>query len=90
MSQKRKSQQEITNQIELAKQQVEVGAIYAHYKNPDMTYMVKQIAYHTETEDLCVVYQAEYGDQITFVRPLSVWLEPAEYDGQLVPRFKKL
>lgn len=89
MSQSHKSQQQIKHEIELASRQVEIGAVYAHYKNPDMTYIVKQIAYDTETEELCVVYEAEYGERLTFVRPLRVWLEKAEWQGERVPRFVK-
>jgi hypothetical protein len=33
------------------------------------------------------VYRAEYGEHIIFVRPLNVWLETVEWEGEQVFRF---
>lgn len=37
-----------------------------------------------------VVYRAEYGEGITYVRPVSSWTEQVEIDGKTVTRFKKI
>ncbi len=56
-----------------------------HYKGPE--YRVFGTARHSETEEEVVVYQALYGDYGLWVRPLSMFLESVEVDGQAVPRF---
>lgn len=89
MSQRIKSQQEISQDIKSAMMRVEIGAVYRHYKDEDKMYCVNAIGLHTETNDLYVIYQAQYGERITFVRPLSVWLETISWQGKLVSRFVK-
>jgi hypothetical protein len=41
-------------------------------------------------DELCVIYQAQYGEHLTFLRPLTVWLEDVEWEGRTVPRFTQL
>nr|WP_314489954.1 DUF1653 domain-containing protein [uncultured Pseudomonas sp.] len=64
--------------------QVQPG-IYQHYKGPE--YRVFGTARHSESEEWVVVYQCLYGDFGLWVRPLSMFLETVEIDGQQVPRF---
>ena len=63
---------------------VEPG-LYQHYKGPQ--YSVFNVARHSETEEEVVFYQALYGDYGFWVRPLSMFLETVEVDGEQVPRF---
>jgi len=63
---------------------VEPG-LYQHYKGPQ--YRVFNVARHSETEEEVVFYQALYGDYGFWVRPLSMFLESVEVDGEQVPRF---
>jgi len=60
--------------------------IYEHYKGG--RYLVLSTAKHTETEEYLVVYKTLYGDQSLWVRPLSMFIEKIEKDGQWVQRFK--
>jgi len=60
--------------------------IYEHYKGGQ--YLVLSTAKHTETEEYLVVYKTLYGDQSLWVRPLSMFIEKIEKDGQWVQRFK--
>jgi hypothetical protein len=84
-------QEALLARITTAKQQVTVGATYAHYKHPtDQFYTVLDIALIEATNEPAVVYQAQYGAHITFVRPISVWLEMVVIDGGHVPRFAKI
>lgn len=80
----------LKSKVEKAKQQVKVGGRYAHFKNPVHTYIVRDIAILESTQEPVVIYRAEYGDNITFVRPVDEWLEVVEKDGQQVPRFRKI
>ncbi|MDB5170648.1 MAG: TonB box-like protein [Candidatus Saccharibacteria bacterium] len=83
-------QDELLERIENAKQKVEVGTLYAHYKSRDKAYKVINIAITEADDELCVIYQAQYGSNLIFVRPLQSWLEAAELDGKQVPRFTKI
>ena len=59
--------------------------LYQHYKGPQ--YRVFSVARHSETEEPVVLYQALYGEYGLWVRPLSMFLESVEVDGEHVPRF---
>jgi hypothetical protein len=59
--------------------------VYRHYKGPE--YRVFSVARHSETEEEVVFYQALYGEYGMWVRPLSMFLESVEVDGEQVPRF---
>jgi len=58
---------------------------YRHYKGRD--YRVLHVATHSETGEKLVVYQTLYGDFDYWVRPLAMFVETVEVDGQPVPRF---
>jgi hypothetical protein len=58
---------------------------YRHYKGKD--YLVLGVARHSETEEELVVYRPDYGDRGLWVRPLTMFVETVEKDGQQVPRF---
>jgi hypothetical protein len=59
--------------------------IYRHYKGPE--YRVFGVARHSETEQQVVCYQALYGEFGLWVRPLDMFMESVEVDGEQVPRF---
>ena len=58
---------------------------YRHYKGND--YEVIGVARHSEDESQLVVYRPLYGDRGLWVRPLSMFCEEIEVNGQRVPRF---
>jgi len=53
-----------------------IGSIYRHFKGN--LYEVKAIAIHSETEEKMVVYQALYGENITYVRPLDSFMSKVD------------
>lgn len=59
--------------------------LYRHYKGPE--YRVYGVATHSESEEQVVVYQALYGDYGLWVRPLSMFRETVEVNGETLPRF---
>ena len=83
------SDQEITRRVSEGQRLVDVGATYAHYKDPTKHYKVLKIGVLEATEEPCVIYQALYGSRMTWVRPLSSWLEPVPTEKGNVPRFFK-
>lgn len=62
--------------------------LYRHYKGQQ--YQVFEVARHSETEEVLVVYRCLYGDYSWWVRPLSMFQESVEVDGRQLPRFQYL
>ena len=80
------SQEQLARRLGETSRQVTVGASYMHYKQK-LNYKVLALALREEDNEPCVVYQAEYGNSIIWVRPLISWLEEVEIDNQKVNRF---
>jgi len=59
---------------------------YQHCKGKK--YKVIGIAKHSETLEEFVVYQALYGSRDLWVRPLKMFNEDVEVNGEKIPRFK--
>lgn len=88
MNHEKESQTELSARLASATQQVMVGARYMHYKQ--LTYKVLAVALREEDNEPCVVYQAEYGDEIVWIRPVKSWIEMVDVDGVQVQRFTKI
>ncbi len=58
---------------------------YRHYKGPE--YVVLGLARHSETNEQLVVYRPDYGERHWWVRPLAMFCETVDVDGQTLPRF---
>ena len=56
---------------------------YRHFKGGE--YLLVDFARHSETQEWRVVYRALYGEGGLWVRPLAMWSEPVERDGQTYP-----
>lgn len=78
---------DLSQALKEASDLVRVGSRYTHFKNPHVTYIVIGHGILEATEEVAIIYQAQYGDNITFIRSLSSWLEEAEQEGHRVPRF---
>ena len=59
--------------------------VYKHYKGN--LYELLHIATHSETLEKMVVYKALYGEGEIWVRPLSMWEEKVNVNGETVSRF---
>ncbi len=85
----RKERSELAQEIEAAKAIVTIGASYRHFKSPDKLYTVLGLGFSESNDELCVIYRAGYGENITFLRPLANWTEEVEFEGKTIPRFSK-
>ncbi len=61
---------------------------YRHYKGKD--YHVIGLATHSETQEKMVVYRTLYGEFDLWVRPLTMFNEPVEVNGELITRFVRV
>ena len=82
--------EELAKRIEDAKREVEVGARYVHYKDPTKEYVVTELAILEATEEIAVVYQAQYDERVSFIRSLSSFVATVNLDGTPTPRFTKI
>ena len=61
---------------------------YRHYKGKD--YQVIDVATHSETLETLVVYRPLYGEGALWVRPLAMFSEDVQVEGQNLPRFRRI
>lgn len=64
------------------------AGVYQHFKGG--IYKVIGIATHSETLEKVVVYRQQGDEHGLWVRPLEMFREQVEVNGQKVPRFKFL
>jgi hypothetical protein len=72
---------------------IELGK-YKHSKS-GKEYEVIGIAHHSETLEELIVYKAlyhsqEFGINAIWVRPIKMWNELVEINGEKLPRFQKI
>ena len=61
---------------------------YQHFKGG--LYEVLGVAQHSESAEELVVYRPLYGTGGLWVRPRRMFLEQVEWNGQRLPRFRRL
>jgi hypothetical protein len=82
------SYEELEKQISDAKKQIVPGTKWRHYKGGE--YTIKDIVVLEETQSLAVIYTSNAHPTVSFARPLSVWSEQIECDGQTIDRFSRI
>jgi len=84
------SEQELLQKIAKAEELIDLGAKYCHYKSPEKYYTIIAVALNEATQEPAVVYKAEYGQGITWVRTLANFFEEVtKEDGTKVKRFTR-
>lgn len=77
-----------------AKKSIEIGKIYAHYKNPHQQYQVVSLAIDTQNKknaEVVVIYKSLYlNEELLWSRPVKNWLDIVETNGKNIPRFSKI
>ncbi len=56
--------------------EIEIGAVYRHFKGN--FYRVEDVAKHSETGEIYVVYRQMYGNKSLWIRPLDMFLEKVD------------
>lgn len=84
----RESRAQLSACLAQVMRQVKVGGQYQHYKRP--TYKVRALALREEHNEQCVVYQTEYGEHTTFIRPAATWAQKVTVNGSEATRFTLL
>jgi hypothetical protein len=64
------------------------GQVWKHSKKGSF-YKILAVGKHSETLEEMVVYEAQYDNPVSkiWIRPLSMWNEEVEIEGNRVPRF---
>ncbi len=62
------------------------AGIYRHFKGN--RYQVLGTARHSKNGETYVIYKTLYGDYSTWIRPLAMFIDTLERDGERVKRFE--
>lgn len=71
--------------LSMEAQSLAIGSVYRHYKGN--IYKILAVARHSETCEEMVVYQSVDEVERVWVRPLRLFFQTIEIDGQLQARF---
>lgn len=82
--------EELAEKLSHAGREVFVGARYTHYKDSTKEYVVKSLAILEATEEVGVIYEAQYDTRISFIRPFADFCALVEVNGVPTPRFTKI
>lgn len=63
----------------------EKASVFHHFK--DKEYKIVTIATHTENDEQFVVYQAQYGEHTTYIRPIEMFF--SKVDKEKYPEVKQ-
>ena len=61
--------------------ELKIHGVYKHYKGD--SYIVEDVATHTETGELMVIYRGLYGENKLWARPLEMFLEELDDEKRL-------
>lgn len=73
---------------ERTRAEVRIHGVYRHYKGD--SYIVEDIALHSETGEKMVIYRALYGDGQLWARPYDLFIGEVEVNGEKKPRFEAM
>ncbi len=84
------SQEELNHKLAEALMKIQSGKRYTHYKDPEHEYEVIGLGFLEATDDVAVIYQAAYGSNHTFIRPVEDFLATVVVDGIPTLRFTEV
>ncbi len=84
------SSESLEQLVKTAQVTVQVNQIYQHYKDSRKTYRIVAVALDEVSESVAIVYQALYSPHLTWIRPITNFLEAVSWEGKVVPRFQRV
>lgn len=81
----------LEKQLAHAYQQVPRESVWTHYKTPSSRYRVTQLCINEKDEEIVVIY-FPVGEpvSVSFVRPLTSFLQMIEVHGEIFQRFSRV
>jgi len=87
----KRSMPQLLKELKEAKTKIRGGEKYVHYKHIENIYKVLEVGFIESTEEVSIVYQAMFGDKVTWVRPINDFLAKVKLpNGTEVARFSKV
>lgn len=85
------SEDTLLARLEKARHMIDFDTHYFHWKSPDKFYIIKDLALLEADEEPGVVYRAQYGRRLTWVRAISDFFsEQEKEDGKKTVKFKPI
>ena len=81
-----KSYEELGRALDAAAEAVEIGGLFAHYKDPASRYLVLGFTILEASDEVAVRYISIGHEEVEFTRPLVTWMESV--DGS--PRYAQV
>ena len=78
---------QLQEKINKVKKQIQIGGIYRHYKSGEL-YRVLDLGIMEGTDKVGVIYEAQNGEKIVWVRDFDTFNEKVLYEGKEVSRFQ--
>jgi hypothetical protein len=83
----KKPQEQLQKEVAEIEKHLTVGKTYCHYKDPSKLYKILHFAFLEANNELVVIYRAQYGAGMVFVRPAKEWLDKVDWQGKTAQRF---
>jgi len=78
--------------LSAAQEQIKVGDVYYHYRDPQKIYQIVSLALDTQNEEnasILVIYQSLQEDKAVWSRPLADFLSIVEVEDTTIKKFTK-
>jgi hypothetical protein len=79
---------QISDMLAAARAKVPPGTKWQHYRGNE--YVVAGAVVLEATNEISILYNSATHPDVSFVRPVSSWLEKIEWNGQTLPRFTEI
>ena len=84
------SQHSLAVKLLKASKAVPVNSMWVHYKKPNLHYKIVGHAVLESTDEIAVLYKAQYGESLTFIRPVENFLDTVSIGEVMVSRFSRI
>jgi len=80
--------EQLADMLNAARGRVVPGSKWQHYKGGE--YTIDHMVLLEDTSEVAVIYAPVSHPDISFVRPLTSWLETVEWNGETMPRYVEI